>query len=688
MKKINLLLVFCFLQLNISLAQEQKLPVLKSNSTTIKVKDKNSTLNIKTLTDNSLNLSSNVESLFYETFATAGDSYNLTFTSNIDSLTLKVKANNKYNFNIKKEEKMYNILVDVKEPSAIQLGKGLSDQTIQQNEVQGFSINLKKNVNYSLFVNQQGIDLRVSIIGPGADDLYDLAGKFSAEKIYFVPKATGNYLITVSPSNAEGNPQTGKYGIICREVPKNLKRLSLKGLYNDFDILRNAYLETRVGLWYNSRVQFDSICNLQRLKIKDKMTGLDFYKIVAPIMVYAKERHCSIRRSNESDIYEKRNSKLMPFLVKILKGKVYIINDFETYKTKGLEILKVNGQDIEVILEKFLSIESSDGFNTTMKYRRIEGEAFAKYFQRYFDNSEVFNLELNNPSNNQKLSYQNVPALNNKGFDDLKKQIATTIPNYNFKESSSINIDENNSTVTITFNTFLLQRYTFKNGREGFQDYLTGIFKTISDKKIKNLIIDIRKNGGGNQGVEDDLLSFLIEKEYQKYKYVEVPSFTYSFLEYTNYKGEKDLLINELKKEFYQETDGRILNLKSAYQGQKPNINSFKGNVYILIGGLSFSGASEFAALAKNHTNAKFIGEETGGGYYGNTSGNYLFVTLPHSDLEVRLPLQKFIVQEKENSGIPFGRGVLPDHEVQPTIDQYLNGFDAEMEFTKKLIAK
>jgi hypothetical protein len=222
MKKINMLLVFCFLQLNISLAQDQKLPVLKSNSTTIEVRDKNSMFDIKTLTNNALNLSSNVETLVYETFATAGDSYNLTFASDIDSLILKVKANNKYNFNIKKEEKMYNILVDVKEAVAIQLGKEANDQTIQQNEIQSFSINLKKNVNYSLFVNQQGIDLRISIVAPVSNNLhlYDLKEKFNTEKIYFVPKVTGNYIIKVRASDAAGNPKNGKYSIICREVPK------------------------------------------------------------------------------------------------------------------------------------------------------------------------------------------------------------------------------------------------------------------------------------------------------------------------------------------------------------------------------------------------------------------------------------------------------------------------------------
>jgi hypothetical protein len=45
------------------------------------------------------------------------------------------------------------------------------------------------------------------------------------------------------------------------------------------------------------------------------------------------------------------------------------------------------------------------------------------------------------------------------------------------------------------------------------------------------------------------------------------------------------------------------------------------------------------------------------------------------------------VIEPKENN-IPYGHGVLPDQYVQPTIDEYLNGIDAEIEFVKKTIRK
>lgn len=35
-----------------------------------------------------------------------------------------------------------------------------------------------------------------------------------------------------------------------------------------------------------------------------------------------------------------------------------------------------------------------------------------------------------------------------------------------------------------------------------------------------------------------------------------------------------------------------------------------------------------------------------------------------------------------------FGNGTIPDYEVQSTFDEYMKGYDTELEYTKKLIEK
>ncbi len=478
------------------------------------------------------------------------------------------------------------------------------------------------------------------------------------------------FLLIFNYANAQQNLQTAH---------KSLPQFSHQDLIQDFNILKNAFIETHVGLWYNTYTQFDSICTVQESKIKDNMNALEFYKVVAPIVAFTKEGHCFVHPSDETNDYIKQNFTYFPFVVKILEKKVYVINDISNYKTKGLRISKINGVSIDSIMEIFLNIEPSDGFNTTAKYHWIES-AFSKYYARFFPLAKSFDLELINTRTSKKLVYKNIPSTTSTDFKKITDTITATMPGFVLRGASSINIDSIQKTATLTFNSFKSSYY--KDGKQGFQNLLQQYFLTINTKGIQHLIIDIRKDEGGTQGMEDYLLSYLINNKYKKYKYVEIPSFTYSFLKYSDDKNNE--LENDLKSDFNCNSDGRYLNMKGHYEGVDAKQNNFKGDIYILISGLTFSGGSEFAALAKNYTNAKFIGEETGGGYYGNTSGSFIYYKLPHTELKGRIPLCKFVLQEKDNSA-PFGHGVMPDYYIQPTIEDYFSNNDVELEYAKKI---
>ncbi|RZJ53971.1 MAG: hypothetical protein EOO44_06675 [Flavobacterium sp.] len=581
-----------------------------------------------------------------------------------------------------------SVTAQSKRSQTLKLNHLINDLEIRQNEEHSFEIKLEQNTYYTINVIQEGIDLVVSVIdseGKVKAEVDSPNGMFGPEKILFSPETAGQYRISVKPLDEKTNSPVGKYDIEIQKVSKTLKKIPVKDLLTDFNLLQNAYYETRIGLWYNTKVQFDSICNLQKNKITAPMNALEFYRILAPVVAFTKEGHSNIKISDETIAYLRQNGTYIPIGIKVLDKKVYVINDLPGFKLKGLLLSKINGEGIESIMQKMLDIEPADGFNITSKYRWVE-ESFSKYYARYFPESKTFKLELTNPKNGEKIVYDNVPAYNSKDFTKLNAEIVKSIPNYTYEKASDFSIDLKTSTAVITVNTFSLGSYDDK--RQGFQTFLEKAFDTISDKKIKNLIIDIRKNEGGEQGMEDQFLSFLINQEYKKYKYVEIPGFTYSFLEYTNYVNQKENLIKELQEDFYRTNDGRYLNMEGHYAGQNPNAKNFKGNVYILISGLTFSGGSEFAALAKNNTKATFIGEETGGGYYGNSSGSFLSFTLPNSKINGRIPLCKFVIEPKKDITIPFGRGVLPDFEVQPSIEDYFSGVDTEMEFVKTMISK
>jgi C-terminal processing protease CtpA/Prc len=172
----------------------------------------------------------------------------------------------------------------------------------------------------------------------------------------------------------------------------------------------------------------------------------------------------------------------------------------------------------------------------------------------------------------------------------------------------------------------------------------------INNKKIENLIIDVRYNRGGSQYPSIYLLQHLMDK-----------SFTY----YS-------------KAEFEGKTD-KIYGEEIIY----PLENRFKGKVYFLIDGNGNSTTGHFMSLVKVHNLGTIIGEELGSNQFC-TAGQTL----------CRLNNTKLVISVANNTHIstatklPDETGILPDFFVTQNIDDYLNKVDAVKNYTLELIRK
>ena len=136
-----------------------------------------------------------------------------------------------------------------------------------------------------------------------------------------------------------------------------------------------------------------------------------------------------------------------------------------------------------------------------------------------------------------------------------------------------------------------------------------------------------------------------------------------------------------------RQPDGKYRLVKHPNLGiQQPSEPTFAGKVLILINGGSFSTTSEFLSQAHFHKRATFIGEESGGGYYGNSSGAVPEVTLPETKLIVRVPLVTYYMAVSGYKAT--AHGVVPDHLVRYTIEELLAETDKELALALELARK
>ena len=113
--------------------------------------------------------------------------------------------------------------------------------------------------------------------------------------------------------------------------------------------------------------------------------------------------------------------------------------------------------------------------------------------------------------------------------------------------------------------------------------------------------------------------------------------------------------------------------------------NHYDGKVYVLTGGNSFSATTLFISAVIKQDNVTVIGEETGGGAYGNSAWLLPEVTLPETGVRFRLPLFRLVIDKT----VPkIGRGVQPEVEAGPTVDALRKGTDYKLDKAMELIKK
>ncbi len=198
-------------------------------------------------------------------------------------------------------------------------------------------------------------------------------------------------------------------------------------------------------------------------------------------------------------------------------------------------------------------------------------------------------------------------------------------------------------------------------------------------KGSQALVIDLRDNGGGADELGKLLLSYLINEPFKYYNDLVINNDHFEFMKYA---GRADFKISDKQAE--RGADGKFHATSHPNWGiNQPSKPTFTGKVYILINGGSFSTTSEFLSQAHYHKRAVFIGEESGGGYYGNSSGMMPAVVLPNTKVTVRVPL---VTYHMAVSGYQAAaHGVMPDYPVNHTIDDFIAGRDKDMELALQL---
>lgn len=191
--------------------------------------------------------------------------------------------------------------------------------------------------------------------------------------------------------------------------------------------------------------------------------------------------------------------------------------------------------------------------------------------------------------------------------------------------------------------------------RASFEVFIKEAFTQIRDKKAAGLIIDIRKNGGGDSRLGDLLISYISNKPYRASSGMKMRISSHS---------KANAVLRGAQDPFSDWENGRLYeyDVKKLTSPGKNKLR-YDGKVAVLIGTGTFSSANMLTNAIKDYRLATLIGEPTA--EPGNDFGEIFPFMLPNTYINATTAIKMFM---RANGDTNDFSGIKPDIEVHNSL--------------------
>lgn len=184
-------------------------------------------------------------------------------------------------------------------------------------------------------------------------------------------------------------------------------------------------------------------------------------------------------------------------------------------------------------------------------------------------------------------------------------------------------------------------------GPEAVRPFLDSVFRIVARQRIADLIIDVRRNSGGNSQTSDEFFQYISPRPFVQFG-ATVVKISDTF---TRLGGEQPWK--------YKHRNGTYRTGKKKPIPLRDNPLRYSGRCHLLTSHSTFSSGADFAWTFHYFRMGKVVGEETGGMVV--SFGDALTFRLPHSGLSASVSFKKFRGYGAKKNAI---HGVIPDYAV------------------------
>jgi len=459
--------------------------------------------------------------------------------------------------------------------------------------------------------------------------------------------------------------------VLC--FAQNPNKLFTKSeLHADFQLLQQELKANHPGLYiYSSQQEVEKAFQTIKASLDQPMSGIDFYRKLIPLNAIIKDAHTQFIIPESFNQLRNTTLPRFPFALHFDGSQLKVkrnLSDNENIQI-GWEVLEINKEPFGKLIEEFTAAVSSDGDNVTLPVYKLNYD-FSGVYSALKGCPSSFEIKFKDLAG--QVQSMNVKALLVKEIVANQKE---RYPKLKSEKKKPLQLEIKNDIAILTVRTFIGE--TIKATGQSYEKYFKEAFAKIHAVGANHLIIDIRDNLGGWPEMGDELLSYLISKPFHHAKSDWTVTNKIAHPEY--YKRD-DYLKHFKRLRFKKSENGYEVFWNEP--AVKPKKNNFAGQVYVLSNGFSCSQSGAFAGLLKDKSNTIFIGEEPGGNATQCCAGDMITLVLQNTKVKLILPLRKLSLNVSSKN---TGHGVIPDHEIKPTVNDLQEGRDVVMDFTLKL---
>ena len=503
----------------------------------------------------------------------------------------------------------------------------------------------------------------------------------------------------------------------CASVKKHNatlgKKYSPEALRADIDFAYKKFQKLQPHLYqYISKPELDRKFDSLKKSISQPMDAKEFYLVLTPVISEIRQGHnisaYPNRRFTKKERKYLKNTKLDFFELdtRYIEDGLWITRTGPKDSTLiGSQIVAVGKETVPQLFQKYRKTFSPDGYNTSFQNSFIANNFTSAYSKDkgYLDSVSLILMHNDSVYVKQfKRQLKDSAGLKQQTIDTTKitQHLSLTSAEKKVKKAKQKKLQKRNKEygfianrnrftrnfkfIDSTSNIGYFKIRGWNNGSS--KKFVKESFTKLDSAKTENLIIDLRDNPGGDIEQIADFYSYLTDTDFQ---FVNPSDVKTRLPNIKNFYGRNSnilsvliqttmlpyLVIDDLSRT--RKKDGQLkYHLKESKTG-KPNPLNFKGKVYVLINGGSFSASSILASQLHGTKRAIFVGEETGGTYNGTVAGLSKVITLPNTKIVTIINLLHIETAQKQE---PDGYGIKPDIPVKPTVADFLTGRDTELE--------